>query len=308
MTDWIALYLKLAAVLTPVVACVAVGSLWGLRGNDFPGQFVGKFTVGVTVPALAFHTLVTTGLDDAILIQVGLITVVGLALCAVFGAIVLRVLGLPAASLTPATIYPNAGNLGLPVAALAFGENGLAVAIAVFTVCSLVQHSTTAWWLGRVSGHAGSASGSKTTSVPIIVACLAAVAVKAGGITLPEPVLDAAHLLGSLAVPMMLVSLGYALVTVTRKSLGQGAVVGITRIVGGLFAGVIVALVFNLPPMVLAVIQMQLLMPVAVVSYLYSDRLTPYGAVGAGSVVASTLVFLVIAPLMLMWAATVPAG
>src|SRR5690606_39535813 len=63
----------------------------------------------------------------------------------------------------------------------------------------LVQHSTTAWWLGRVSGHAGSASGSKTTSVPIIVACLAAVAVKAGGITLPAPVLDAANLLGSLA-------------------------------------------------------------------------------------------------------------
>jgi predicted permease len=100
----------------------------------------------------------------------------------------------------------------------------------------------------------------------------------------------------------MLISLGYALVTVTRNNLGQGCVIGFTRLGVGLVAGLLVMWVFNLPAEVAAVIQLQFMMPVAVVSYLYSDHYSRFGPVVAGAVVVSTLVFLLVAPVLLWWA------
>jgi predicted permease len=301
MTDWIALYLRLATVLTPVMVCVGAGAFWGLRGNEFPGQFIGRFTTGVTVPALVFHTLSTTTLDSAILMQVGLAGVVGLLVCGVVGAGVLRLAGMPVAPLVPSVVFPNAGNLGLPMAHLAFGDNGLAVAIAIFTVCSLMQHTGTQWWFNRVSGHHAT-GGRRGGSQGVILACLVALGLRYAAVDIPVPILDSAKLLGSLAVPLMLISLGYALVTVTRNNLGQGCVIGFTRLGVGLVVGLLVMWVFNLPAEVAAVIQLQFMMPVAVVSYLYSDHYSRFGPVVAGAVVVSTLVFLLVAPVLLWWA------
>ncbi|WP_157265349.1 AEC family transporter [Azohydromonas aeria] len=296
LLDGLALYLRIAALLLPVVACAAVGSFWAWKKKPFPGEFISVLAAHFATPALVFHTLLSTPLSGPALLQAGAATVLGLALAAAMAALALRLMSLPVLALLPAAVLPNAGNLGLPLAQLAFGPEGLAIAVAAFAVTSICQHTVGVWTLTR--------SSAQRTRMPrgVLYAVAAAVALRAGGWSVPMPVLESARLVGSMTVPLMLLSLGYALVTVSRGSLRQGARLGGIRLVAGTLAGLAVGALLGLPPLAAGVMLLQLAMPVAVASYLYAERLTPHGETTAGGVLVSTLAAVLLAP-ALLWLA-----
>lgn len=178
-----------------------------------------------------------------------------------FIAMLATVVSTPARTLGPAATFPNTGNLGLPIAQLAFGDTGLAVAVAVavFAVNSLVQHTLGVWVMSR----GGNRSQPQPWPKGVMFACRLAVVLRAADVAAPAPVLESARLVGSLAVPLMLLSLGYALVTVSRAGIRQGAVLGAMRLLIGLLAGALVIHLINLPPLVAGVMTLQFAMPVA---------------------------------------------
>lgn len=300
---WLQLYAHVAALLLPVAACASVGAFWALRRRSYPADFVAGLATAVATPALVFHTLLTTRLDDAVLLQLALAVLMGLAAAALVAAAGLRLARLPVRALLPSATFPNSGNLGLPVAQLAFGDTGLAVAVAFFAICSLVQHTAGVWVLDRAPVAAGDARRPRQAwPHGVAFACAAAVALRLGDVEPPEPVLASARLVGSLTVPLMLLSLGHALATVSRGGIGRGSLVGVIRLVAGLAAGGAVVLLLDLPPAVAGVIALQLLMPVAVVNYMYAARYTRHGELAAGAVLVSTLLFVLLAPPILWWA------
>ncbi|WP_119155356.1 AEC family transporter [Caldimonas tepidiphila] len=300
LTDGLALYLRIAALLLPIVACASIGAYWGLRRRSFPGEFVSTLATSFTTPALVFHTLLTTPLGGLELAQAGLATVAGFVLSGLLAALALRLSGLPVLALLPAAVLPNAGNLGLPMAQLAFGEHGLALAVAAFAVTSVTQHTVAVWILSR--------SSPQRTRMPygVVLACGAALLLRWSEASVPAPVLESARLAGSLTVPLMLLSLGYALVTVSHGGLRQGARLGAIRLGVGTLAGLAVGQLPGLAPLTAGVMLLQLAMPVAVASYLYADRLTPHGEVAAGGVLVSTLALVLLSPALLWLAGAVP--
>ena len=298
--SWLALYGRVGALLLPVIACAAIGAWWGLKKRTYPGEFIGVLVTTVATPSLIFHTLLTTRLDAAQLLQVGSAALLGLAIVALLSAVALRAARLPVLALLPTATVPNGGNLGLPIAQLAFGDTGLAVAVIFFACCTLLQHTLGVWVLTR-------GSGSVSASWPrgVALACVAAVALRAGEVALPEPILASARLVGSLTVPLMLLSLGYALVTVSHAGIRRGSLVGAIRLASGAVAGWIVGRLLGLPPLVAGVVALQLVMPVAIVNYLYAERFTKHGDIAAGAVLTSTGIFIVLSPLLLAWLAGV---
>ena len=52
-----------------------------------------------------------------------------------------RLLGYDVRSFVPPMMYNNCGNMGLPLAVLAFGPAGLSAAVALFMACNLVYFS-----------------------------------------------------------------------------------------------------------------------------------------------------------------------
>ena len=51
-------------------------------------------------------------------------------------------------------MFPNAGNMGLPVCLFAFGEEGLALAICFYAVATFIQFSVgMSIWRGSVSAR-----------------------------------------------------------------------------------------------------------------------------------------------------------
>ena len=79
---------------------------------------------------------------------------------------------MPARTLEPAATFPNTGNLELPIAQLAFGDTGLAVAF--FAINSFVQHTVGVCVTSRRGNR------SQPWLKGVMFACLLAVVRRAG--------------------------------------------------------------------------------------------------------------------------------
>ena len=89
-----AAYPALLAQLLPVISCAAIGFYWGKMGKTFPSEFVSNVAISFATPCLVFHTLVTTHMDNALLLKVGGAAVVSVFVMAVIAALLLKVLRL----------------------------------------------------------------------------------------------------------------------------------------------------------------------------------------------------------------------
>src|SRR3546814_9618769 len=87
---------------------------------------------------------------------------------------------LPVRSYLPTLMLPTTGNMGLPVVLFAYGDKGLALAIAFSTIIT-IGHFT----IG-LSLASGRASPSHLLKAPVLYALLAALAFIATGIAPPR--------------------------------------------------------------------------------------------------------------------------
>lgn len=285
-------YLSAIVLMLPLLFCVGIGVYWGKRDLPFGGSFITTLVTSVTTPALVFHTFVTTRLDDRALADVAAATVLALLLCALAGALLLKVLKLPVRTLLPTAFLPNAGNLGLPMSQLAFGDAGLSVAVAFFAVNSFIMHTVAVRLLPGVNTRGSWKS-------PILLASLAAVGMRVAHVPVPDWLIETARMLGAVTVPLMLLSLGHALALIPSGGVRDGAKVAAIRLITGLAAGLFVVWALDLEAVLAGALTLQMAMPCAVVSYMYARRYTDLGDTAAGAVLVSTVVFLLLAPLML---------
>jgi len=119
-----------------------------------------------------------------------------------------------------ATIFVNAGNYGLSVNQLAFGDEALARAIIYFVVSSLLINTTGVYLASRGKARAGEAL-LNVFKVPIVYAVLLAVFVKLMNLDVTgSPVFKTVETVGQGAIPLMLLLLGMQLAK-TRVAQGM---------------------------------------------------------------------------------------
>jgi hypothetical protein len=289
----LALYFSLLSLLAPLMVVMGVGTVWGRYGREFPTPFIAVLCTTVTTPALVFNTLVRTTVSNDIMANVAVATALAILLCLVLAAIALKLCRVPVREMMQTVAFPNAGNLGLPITHLAFGDTGLSTSIAFFAVCSFMQHTLGVRTLPNAQGMPA------PWKSPVLIASLAAVACRLTDYVPPQWIMDSAAMLGSLTVPLLLLSLGHALALIPRAGLQMGSVVGGLRLVLGLATGYAAGRLVGLPPEMVSNMTLQMGMPCAAVSYLYARRYTDKGDIAAGAVLMSTVVFLVFAPALL---------
>ncbi|RSE79199.1 AEC family transporter [Achromobacter denitrificans] len=285
-------YFSTLVLMLPLLSCVGIGALWAKRDLPFGGSFITTLVTSVTTPALVFHTFVTTHLDDRALADVAVATLLALLLCGLVCALWLKVWKLPVRTLLPTASLPNAGNLGLPISQMAFGDAGLSVAVAFFAVNSFVMHTLAVRLLSGVNTKGSWKS-------PILLASVVAVALRMLHVPVPDWIVETSRMLGAVTVPLMLLSLGHALALIPSGGLRNGAKVAVMRLVVGLAAGLAVVWALDLEPVLAGALSLQMAMPCAVVSYMYVKRYTSEGDTAAGAVLVSTVAFLLLAPVML---------
>ena len=280
-------------IVAPVFILATIGFVWVKIGLEYRIQFVTQLAMTLSLPCLIFVSLMQTRIDPAALTALSLASIMAYgAVSLVFLALV-RVLRLETRTYTAPLIFGNTGNLGLPLALFAFGDIGLSYAIIVFAVMALWSYTYGIWLV------AGAGSLGKVLREPLVWATVLGALFLWQGWETPTFLTNTLELVGQIAIPVMLITLGVAVARLSARGLVQAAVLSLIKLV--LCVGIAwgVGRIFELDPTAFGVLVLQVATPVAVTSYLLAEK---YGADApsvAGLVVASTLMSVAALPLIL---------
>jgi len=287
---------SVAPTVTPVLLTTAAGYAWKRLGQDFDHLFVTRLITHLGAPCLVFSTLSQSGLSIGALSSITLATLACVAWFAGWGLLGLKLLGQPWRVYLPAMIFPNIGNIGLPVCLYAFGQEGLSLAMVYFTVCSMLQFT-----IGEAIA-AGSLRLSALLKVPFVYAALFAIAFSLTDTPPPAWVANVASLIGGLTVPLMLLALGVALAELRVSHLRRALMAAFGRMGLGLTGALAVISLFGLHGTSAGVVLVQSMMPVAVFNYLFAKIYGNAPEEVAGTVIVSTVVTYLALPLLVSFA------
>ncbi|MNZ07526.1 Membrane transport protein [compost metagenome] len=286
---------ELFAVMAPVLIVAGIGYGWARSGQPYPTEFIARLVLNVGTPSLVLSTLSRTEIDRHAFGQVAIACLLVMLAMGLIGSLLSRAFRQDWRILVPAYLFPNSGNMGLPITLYAFGEKGLALAVAFFLVLSVGHFS-----LGLLLSGS-ERSPKRLLANPIIISLALALPLVIWDLELPRWLANTIGLLGGMTIPLMLLTLGVSLASIRVRHLGNGMLLGALRILCGAVAGWLVGWLLGLPPLAQGVLVLQSAMPVAVFNYLFAVRAGRSPEAVASLVLCSTLLSFVLIPLLLAW-------
>ena len=287
------LALTVLNITAPVFLLAAVGFVWVKLGFEYRVEFVTRMAMTLAVPCLIFVALMKTEIAPEALAALSMASFVAYGLVMAGCFILVKLAKLNTQTYLAPLIFGNTGNLGLPLALFAFGEVGLGYAVVVFAVMAILSFTIGIWMV------AGAGSFKRVAQEPLVGATLLGALFLWQGWQTPAFLTNAIELIGQMAIPMMLITLGVAVARLETKALTLAGLLSVAKVAICVSAAAAAAMWFGLGPIATGVLIVQVATPVAVTSYLLAEK---YGADAqpvAGLVVASTLLSVLALPLIL---------
>lgn len=299
--------------LGPIVLIVAAGALlrrFGFAGRPFFDE-ANRLVYWVGLPALLFHKTSTAVLAGGAAGRVALLVLGGTAASLALAMLAAFLWKIPRPS--RGALYQGAfrGNLafaGLPVILFSLTGRGgtgdaaleatavlaLAPVIAVYNVVAVLvllwgRHAGT----DGVPAHPWRRMAVGVATNPLILSCLAGVAVAVAGIALPTWLERTASSLGQMALPIALLSIGAALSFESLRGRAAACAIGaLIKVAAAPLAGLALACAMGIGGTELQIALIYLACPTAVASYVMTRQLRGDDQLAAGIVVLSTLLSL----------------
>nr|CAA6822075.1 MAG: Transporter [uncultured Thiotrichaceae bacterium] len=284
--------LTVLGIIFPVFACAGIGLVYG-RFFRPDMSVANKLNMDVFVPLLIFWAILDKPFDFS--------GYTGLAIGGAFIILGSGLLLLPVVVLfkiniktfLPPAMFNNSGNMGIPLILYAFGEDMLQAAILLFIIEMLLHftlgiymldHKTHPWRLLRM---------------PMIIATLTGLGFSAGGISLPIPLLETVKLLGQIAIPLLLFSLGVRLLDVDFKDWKLGTLGAILGPTAGMICALIILPFIDLDKTQTSVLLLFAVLPPAVLNVLVAEQYQQEPQRVASIVLIGNLASLIIIPVAL---------
>ena len=289
----LALFLTVLQIVAPVFLLALIGVVWVKLGYEYRVACVTRLAMTIGVPALIFTSLMKIEIERETLFDTIWATCAAYAAVTAVFFLLVKLGKLDVQTFLAPLIFGNTGNLGLPLALFAFGEVGLGYAVVVFAVMGIYSFTFGIWLVS------GGGSPLKVIKEPMVGATLLGGLFMVQGWTTPIWMTNTLELVGQMAIPLMLITLGVALARLTPEHIIRAVILSIIKVV---FCSVIafgVGQFFGLAPIALAVLVLQISTPVAVTSYLLAEKYGAESGEVAGLVVVSTLLSVVTIPITL---------
>ena len=283
---------RIADVIVPVFLIVAVGWGYGRWRRPDMTEF-NRIALDVLSPLLVYSALAARDFvlaDHLLLLAGGCALILGTGLLAWPMA---RALGVAPRTLVPVVMFNNSGNMGLPLALLAFGPAHFGAAVALFSVGNLLHFSLGA----RITSRA--ARTRDLLLSPLMVATLLGFASALTDLRPPPVLLSGMKLLGDAMLPMMLFALGVRLTGLTRAGLGLGLVGAVARPVAGLLLALPLAWALGLQGEARGQLLLFAALPPAVIQYLLAERYQQEPAKVAAMILLGNALALLFVPMAL---------
>ncbi len=287
------LFLTVLEIVTPVFLLGAIGFIWVKMGFEYRVEFVTRLAMTLAVPCLIFTSLMRTQIDPAALATLSLAATAAYGAVTLTSYLMLQIGGLDNRTYLAPVIFGNTGNLGLPLALFAFGEAGLGYAVVVFAIMAVLSFTFGVWLVS------GGGSPMKALKEPIVAATLLGALFMWMGWETPKPLTNTLELIGQMAIPIMLLTLGVAVARLKPGRMGRAVWLSLAKVVICIGAAWGIGLWLALPPIPFAVLVLQVSTPVAVTSYMLAEKYGADSDAVAGLVVVSTVLAVITIPLTL---------
>lgn len=286
------MFSQILEVTLPVFGIAALGYLYGrINGSDM--DTANRVNMNLFVPALLFYVLSEKIPDSPEWQSVAWGTAIIVVGSGLLAWPVARLLKIPNRVLLPSMMFNNSGNLGLPLAALAFGEEMLPFSVVAFVVSTSLHFSLGIW---LVSGQLHPMSLLKN---PVFLSTLAGILAYMTDWHAPPILMPGLEMLSQVAIPLMLVALGVRLIHVDLSHWKAGLLGALLCPATGLVSAWLAILWLQPPEAMQRILLLFSILPPAVLNFLLAERYRQSPEAVASMVAFGNLGSLVVIPLSL---------
>jgi hypothetical protein len=201
--------------------------------------------------------------------------------------------GLSFKTFVPPMMFTNSGNIGLPLAVFAFGEQALPAAVVLFLVENGLHFTLGTYLMDhRAPLH-------KVLAQPMVAATLIGMAFSLFRWGVPAPLRETVNLLGQASIPLLLFSLGTRLTSVDFREWRIGLLGAVICPATGVVMLLIVQPFLHLTPLQSSLLLVFSALPPAVLNYLVAEQYRQEPGKVASIVMLGNLAGLVSLPIAL---------
>ena len=193
-------------------------------------------------------------------------------------------------------MFNNAGNIGLPLMILTFGEQVLPVAMILFLVENTLHFTLGAAWLNNNGKGQWRAMLS-----PLTIATLIALSIGMTDIQIHKTLLLPIDMLGQIVIPMMLFSLGVRLSTASFNTMKVGFIGGIACPLSGIAMVMLVQPFIELQAMEMGALFLFGALPPAILNFMFAERYQQEPDQVTSIVIVGNALTLISLPLILIY-------
>ena len=280
-------------IVAPLFFIVAVGYLYGVKAKPAMGV-TNQLVMDVFMPALIFHVMVQDEfhLTEHLPLMAG--GTILMLVSGVFAFVVARLFGFYWRTFVSPAMFSNWANLGLPLYVFTLGDAALGGGIML-----VVTGNVLLFTLG-VYLYSGKMSGFEVIRTPIILAVFAAITINLLQIQVPNIIDRPIEMMGQVAIPLMLFSLGVRLTRVSWNDSLSAFVLAIFCPLAGVLIALLLIQILPLSQLQMNILILFGVLPPAVVNFMLAEQYECQPEKIASMVLIGNLVSIVSIPIVLL--------
>tara|TARA_Y100000814_G_scaffold29551_1_gene19092 strand:- start:1529 stop:2374 length:846 start_codon:yes stop_codon:yes gene_type:complete len=273
-----------------------------------PLGFLSPALLYILSPCLVIDGIINANLPTNVSVKIVTTSITCSLVMLVLGLIIANLSKMPKdtkSSFVLASTFPNAGNMGIPISFLAFGEEGLSVALIIFVAQGIIS-----WPLGTLIVARGQAIGWKeplmqVLKLPTLYAVPIALFIRFINFSIPSNLYRPIDMMADAAIPCMLLLLGYQLSNGLKEvNLKDLLLLNATRLIFSIPVVLLITIAFNVTGIAQNTLIVMAAMPTAVFTVLLATEFGTKGQYVANSVITSTLLSMISLTILIYYLTT----
>ena len=281
-------------VLFPIFVLILIGFFYA-KYNHINMEFANRMNMEIFIPALLIDALSRQNFSLFDYKDLALAGVFVVLFSGVLAWVFAKVFKLSIPMFVPSMMFNNCGNMGLPLAVLAFGEEALSAAVIVFLVSNLFHFTLGTYIVG------GKISWWNLLKMPVNIATIIGLTISLTEWSMPDVIHTPVEMLAQVAIPLMLVSLGVRMTQVDLSAWRIGVVGAILCPLFSVIAAFLILLVLPLEPVQRTQLLLFAALPPAVLNYMFAEKYQQQPTEVASMVVVGNALSIFVLSLMLLY-------
>jgi len=198
-------------VLFPIFILIFIGYAYA-KIYPVDMAFANRLNMDIFLPALLIVALSRESFNLLDYQNLALSALIVVLFSGVLAWLMAKLLKLAVPMFVPSMMFNNCGNMFLPLAVLAWGDEALSAAIVLFLASNLLHFTLGTYIVG------GKISWWNLLKMPVNIATIIGLFLSFSQLQIPTTIHKPIEMLSQVAIPLMLVSLGVRMTTVDLKA------------------------------------------------------------------------------------------